>query len=57
VLTHRDDQAAFYAFIDKLPAEATWIDMPALESAADLDHYPEFLEHLRQSAESRDNAA
>jgi hypothetical protein len=57
VLTHRDDQAAFYAFIDKLPAEATWIDMPALESAADLVHYPEFLEHLRQSAESRDNAA
>ncbi len=57
VLAHRDDQAAFYAFVDKLHAEANWIDMPPLESEADLDNYPEFLEHLRQSAASRDNAA
>ncbi|PSB26598.1 DUF6887 family protein [Stenomitos frigidus] len=56
VLTHRDDKDAFYAYVDKLHAEATWIEMPALQSVEDLENYPEFLESLRKSAESRDNA-
>jgi hypothetical protein len=54
VLTHRDDQDAFYAYVDKLHAEANWIEMPPLESAEDLENYPEFIEHLRKSAELRD---
>jgi hypothetical protein len=45
-LAHRDDQEAFYAYVDKLHAEATWVDMPALESPDELDNYPEFLERV-----------
>ena len=56
VLAHRDDQEAFYAYIDKLNAEATWIEMPPLESAEDLDNYSEFLEHLSKNSEPRDKA-
>jgi hypothetical protein len=47
VLAHRDDQEAFYAYVDKLHAEATWIEMPPLQSLDDLDKYPEFLDHVR----------
>ncbi|BAY31502.1 hypothetical protein NIES2107_33610 [Nostoc carneum NIES-2107] len=43
VLTHRNDQEAFYAYIDKLHTEANWIEMPPLESLQDLDKYPEFI--------------
>lgn len=50
VLTHRDDEEAFYAYVDRLDAEATWIEMPPLESPEDLENYPEFLEHLRKSS-------
>jgi hypothetical protein len=32
VLAHRDDQEAFYAYVDKLHAEATWIEMAPLQS-------------------------
>jgi len=52
VLAHRDDQEAFYAYIDKLHAEATWIEMPPLESAEDLDNYPEFVERIRKNSDS-----
>lgn len=52
VLTHREDQEAFYAYVDMLHAEATWIEMPPLESVEDLENYPEFINHLRKSAES-----
>lgn len=47
VLTHRDDQEAFYAYIDKLHTEANWIEMPPLESLQDLDKYPEFIARFR----------
>ncbi len=54
VLAHRDDQEAFYVYVDKLHTEATWIEMPPLQSVEDLENYPEFLERLRKSAEPRD---
>jgi hypothetical protein len=54
VLAHRDDQEAFYAYVDKLHAEATWVEMPPLESAEDLENYPEFLEHVQQKSKSHD---
>jgi hypothetical protein len=47
VLTHRDDQEAFYAYIDKLHDEGHWIEMPPLESLQDLDNYPEFTERFQ----------
>jgi hypothetical protein len=56
VLAHRDDQEAFYAYVDKLHAEATWIEMPPLKSVEDLENYPEFLERLRRGAEPHDKA-
>ena len=55
-LAHRDDQEAFYAYVDKLHAEANWIEMPPLQSLEDLENYPEFLERLRNSSEPRDKA-
>lgn len=45
ILAHRDDQEAFYAYIDKLHAEATWIEMPLL-SPEDLENYPEFAQRF-----------
>lgn len=56
VLAHRDDQEAFYAYVDKLHTEATWVEMPPLHSPGDLDNYPEFLERVRSGSEPRDNA-
>jgi len=56
VLAHREDQEAFYVYVDKLHAEGNWIEMPALESEQDLESYPEFLEHIRNSSAPRDNA-
>jgi hypothetical protein len=32
VLTHRDDQEAFYAYVDKLHTEGNWIEMPAFKA-------------------------
>ncbi len=54
-LTHRHDQEAFYAYIDKLHAEANWVEMPPLQSLEDLENYPKFLERLRNSSDSQDN--
>jgi len=54
VLAHRDNQEAFYTYVDRLHAEADWIEMPPLQSAEDLENYPEFLEHLRKSSEPCD---
>lgn len=56
VLAHREDQEAFYAYVDKLHAEGNWIEMPALQSEQDLENYPKFIEHIRNSSEQRDRA-
>ena len=46
-LTHRNDQEAFYAYVDRLHQEENWIEMPPLESLQDLEKYPEFTERFR----------
>ncbi|MCW9680406.1 hypothetical protein FJR41_006230 [Dolichospermum planctonicum UHCC 0167] len=46
VLSHRDDQEAFYIYVDKLNTEANWVEMPPSESVDDLMNYPEFLQRL-----------
>jgi len=51
-IKHRDDQEAFYAYIDRLHAEANWIEMPPLESLQDLDNYPEFVERFRGNSQA-----
>lgn len=55
VLAHRDDQEAFYAYVDKLHAEGNWIEMPPLQSEKDLENYPDFIQRIRNSSERRDN--
>jgi hypothetical protein len=52
VLTHRDDQDAFYAYVDKLHQEGNWIEMPPVDSVEDLEKYPEFTARFRKSSES-----
>ena len=54
ILTHREDQEAFYTYIDKLHKEGNWIEMPLVESVADLEQYPEFTTRFRNNSESRD---
>ncbi|MGA9379616.1 MAG: hypothetical protein WBV73_12685 [Phormidium sp.] len=51
VLTHREDQEAFYAYVDKLHAEGNWIEMPALESLEDIENYPEFTKRFRNDSQ------
>ncbi|MBC6471470.1 MAG: hypothetical protein GDA48_00350 [Hormoscilla sp. GM102CHS1] len=47
MLAHRDDEQAFYAYVDKLHAEAKWgPKYPPLKSLDDMQNYPEFLEKL-----------
>ena len=53
VLTHREDQEAFYAYVDKLHAEGNWIKMPALESSQDIENYPEFTNRFRNDSQLR----
>jgi hypothetical protein len=55
-LEHRDDQEAFYAYVDKLHKEGNWIEMPPVESVQDLEKYPEFTARFQNSSESTDNA-
>jgi hypothetical protein len=51
MLDHRDDDEAFYAYVDRSKAEGTWVKMPPLKSLEDLDNYPEFLESIRKDRE------
>ncbi|NES20043.1 MAG: hypothetical protein F6K41_14205 [Symploca sp. SIO3E6] len=50
VLSHRENQAAFYAYVDKLHAEGNWIEMPPLKSLEDLENYPEFVGRFRDDS-------
>jgi pyoverdine/dityrosine biosynthesis protein Dit1 len=55
VLTHREDQDAFYAYVDKLHNEGNWVEMPAVDSVEDLEQYPEFVAKSQRNSESREN--
>ena len=46
ILAHRDDQEAFYAYVDKLHQEGNWVEMPPVESVEDLEKYPEFTDRF-----------
>ncbi|NJK77017.1 MAG: phenylacetate--CoA ligase [Microcoleus sp. SU_5_6] len=49
VLAHRDDNEAFYAYVDKINAEGNRVTHPPLKSLDDIENYPEFLEKLRDN--------
>lgn len=51
MLSHRDDQQAFYAYIDRLDQEGNWIEIPPVDSVEDLEKYPEFTGQFRQNSQ------
>ncbi len=53
MLSHREDQEAFYAYIDRLHQDGNWIEMPPVESVEDLEKYPDFIERSRQDSQSK----
>ncbi len=48
VLAHRDDDEAFYAYVDKINSEGNRVKHPPLKSIDDIENYPEFIEKLRK---------
>lgn len=50
VLAHRDDNEAFYAYVDKVNAQRNRTKHAPLKSINDLENYPEFIEKLRQDS-------
>lgn len=55
VLAHRENIEAFHAYVDKLHAQATWVEMPPLQSLDDLQNYPDFLNKLNKGSESQNS--
>lgn len=50
VLTYRDDEEAFHAYMDKLHTEENRIKHPAVKTVDELENYPEFLQKLQQES-------
>jgi hypothetical protein len=57
VLANREDDAAFYAYVDLLDEVGNWTEMPALKSPQDLDNYPEFIAHITRNSKPLNEAA
>jgi hypothetical protein len=53
VLNHRDDDEAFYAYMDKLHIEENRIKHPPVNYFDELENYPELERKLQQEAEKR----
>lgn len=52
ILEHRDDDDAFYAFMDKTHAEPPTEVYPAPQSIDDLKHFPQLVEKHLQDREN-----
>ncbi len=48
VLSHQEDNEAFYTFVDRIHAEKTWKTYPPLKSMEDMENYPEVIEKMRR---------
>ncbi len=48
ILSHREDNEAFYTFVDRVDTEKKWINYPPLDSIEDMNNYPEFSEKMKQ---------
>ena len=57
VLDNREDDDAFYAYVDLLHEVGKWVEMPALKSPEDLDNYPEFIAHITRNSKPLNEAA
>jgi hypothetical protein len=53
VLSHREDDQAFYTYMDRLKTEATSTAYPPLKSIEDMENYPEVIERLKQDPSCR----
>jgi hypothetical protein len=51
-MTHRDDQEAFYAYVDKLHHEGNWVEMPPLKSLDDLNQYSDFVARFPNNSQT-----
>ncbi|MBW4479057.1 MAG: hypothetical protein KME54_19920 [Tolypothrix brevis GSE-NOS-MK-07-07A] len=51
MLEHREDNEAFYAYMDKVNAEPASEFYPAPQSIEDLKHFPQLLEKFRRERE------
>ncbi|BAU10040.1 hypothetical protein LEP3755_05200 [Leptolyngbya sp. NIES-3755] len=51
LLDHREDEEAFFAYVDRSEVEANWIELPPVESIEDLQNFPEFLKKLDPTLE------
>lgn len=54
VLSHRDDEEAFHAYMDKLHAEENRIKHPAVDFLDELENYPEFAQKLQRESQKRE---
>ncbi|NEQ12477.1 hypothetical protein [Moorena sp. SIO2C4] len=50
VLSHREDDEAFYAYLDKVRERKDRVVYPPLNSLEDLENYPEVIEQMRQDS-------
>ncbi|MGF1601375.1 MAG: hypothetical protein ACFCU8_05030 [Thermosynechococcaceae cyanobacterium] len=47
VLEHRDNLEAFQVYVDRSEAEAHWIELPPVQTAAELEQFPQFMDKIR----------
>jgi hypothetical protein len=48
VLSHREDDSAFYTYVDRVNVEKERVTHPPLNSIEDMENYPEVLEKFRR---------
>ena len=51
VLSHREDEEAFNAYLDKVSAKKDRVTYPPLQSLEELENYPEVIEQMRQESD------
>ena len=50
ILSHREDDKAFYTFVDRVKKEKSWTNYPPLNSLEEMEKYPEILEKFAQDS-------
>jgi len=53
ILSHREDDEAFYAYLDKVRERKNRVVYPPLQSLEELEKYPEIIEQMRQDSGNR----
>ena len=53
ILSHREDNEAFYTFVDRVDTEKKWINNPPLDSIEDMDNYPGFVDKIKKDQDRK----